>query len=65
MSNRRLGEPLMVFDALCDVGNALVRIRDDQEVCSDLWASLTCLVLHLDSAIDMIVRNTHEDFYEG
>ena len=65
MRGRLPGEPLAVFDALCDVSNALERIRDDQEVCSDLWVSLTYLAIHLDRAIDMMVRNTHDNFYEG
>ena len=56
MSNRRLGEPLDVFERLCIVGNALVVLRNEQEPCSDLWTHLTCLILQLDTAIDALVR---------
>jgi hypothetical protein len=48
---------LCLFDQLCDVGNALVLLRDREEPCSDRWCDLTCLVLALDSAIDTLVRS--------
>ena len=48
---------LSLFHALCDVGNALAHVRDTQEPCSDTWTALTCLVLQLDSAIDMLVNS--------
>ena len=48
---------LQLFQALCDVGNALAHVRDTQEPCSDVWTDLTCLLLALDAAIDHLVRS--------
>lgn len=48
---------LMLFQQLCDVGNALAHVRDAQEPCSDTWTALTCIILQLDSSIDMLVNS--------
>jgi hypothetical protein len=48
---------LALFDDLCAVGNALGAYRDTHAPCSDDWATLTCLILHLDAAIDRLVRS--------
>jgi hypothetical protein len=47
----------MLFQQLCDVGNALAHVRDAQEPCSDTWTALTCIILQLDSSIDMLVNS--------
>jgi hypothetical protein len=49
---------LTLFHQLCDVGNALVLLRDREEPCSDRWCDLTCLLLSLDSSIDLLVRSS-------
>jgi hypothetical protein len=49
---------LMLFEKLCDVGNAMALLRDAQAPCSDLWCDLTCLILELDGAIDTLVRSS-------
>jgi hypothetical protein len=49
---------LALFDQLCAVGNALAQLRDRQAPCSDLWCDLTCLLLSLDSSIDLLVRSS-------
>ena len=48
---------LTLFHTLCDVGNALAHVRDVQEPCSDTWTALTCIILQLDSSIDMLVHS--------
>ena len=48
---------LLLFHALCDVGNALTHARDTQEPYSDTWTALTCILLTLDAAIDTLVRS--------
>ena len=48
---------LALFESLCAVGNALVRLRDQAEPCSDRWCDLTCLILQLDATIDLLVRS--------
>lgn len=49
---------LALFDQLCAVGNALALLRDQHEPCSDTWTAMTCLLLSLDGAIDMLVRSS-------
>lgn len=49
---------LCLFDHLCAVGNAMALLRDTQEPCSDLWTALTCLVIELDAAIDLLVLSS-------
>jgi hypothetical protein len=49
---------LCLFNDLCAVGNALAAYRDRFAPCSDDWTALTCLVLHLDAAIDRLVRSS-------
>ena len=46
---------LTVFHKLCDVGNALQGLRDQQPPGSDSWVGLAELVLQIDSMIDMLV----------
>jgi len=48
---------LELFHDLCQVGNGLAAYRDRYALCSDDWATLTCLVLALDSAIARLVHS--------
>jgi hypothetical protein len=48
---------LTLFHSLCDIGNSLSTIRDTYEPCSDRWTQLTCLLLALDEAIDLLVHS--------
>jgi len=49
---------LCLFEHLCNVGNALATYRDTYEPCSDGWAQLTCVIVSLDAAIDLLVRSS-------
>lgn len=49
---------LALFHQLCDVGNALECVRDAHAPASETWLALTCIVLELDAAIDLLVRSS-------
>ena len=46
---------LELFHRLCDVGNALDRLRDLHPPGSDAWCACTDILLSLDAAIDTLV----------
>ena len=53
---------LLLFHALCDVGNALEYYRDLHAPGSDDWTVLTELLGMLDASVDLLV---HSDGLEG
>jgi hypothetical protein len=48
---------LCLFQHLCAVGNALERLRDTYEPCSDAWTWATDILGALDEAIDLLVHS--------
>jgi hypothetical protein len=52
---------LALFTALCDVGNALERLRDTYQPMTDAWLWHTEVLGLLDSCIDMLVHSNGID----
>jgi hypothetical protein len=48
---------LELYEALCEVGNALELLRDTYEPCSDGWTWTTDILGALDEAIDLLVHS--------
>jgi hypothetical protein len=48
---------LELYEALCEVGNALELLRDMYEPCSDGWTWHTEVLGLLDEAIDLLVHS--------
>ena len=49
---------LILFTALCDVGNALELLRDSYTPMTDQWLWHTEILGMLDAAVDMLVESS-------
>lgn len=49
---------LLLFRALCDVGNALEAWRDAYPIASDDWTALTEILGMLDASVDLLVHSS-------
>lgn len=52
-----MSAPLVIFQALCEVGNALEWYRDSYPPGSDRWVAMTEILGWLDAAVDTLVHS--------